>query len=158
MKKGLFSVVVLMSCITVFCGCIKNTPYVTTINPSMTATIGSPTTPYNFVASKTTVATLDTQMVDTSHTLIITGTGSDPVRPFDKIVIAVASYKNATGTYSMIQGQAGAYYVHSGIVSQASGGVVSITSVSSTVVSGYYSFNTIDGIPITNGKFVASQP
>ena len=154
MKKGLFSVVVLISCISIFCGCIKNTPYVTTTNPSMTATIGT----YNFVASKTTVATLDTQLVDTTKTLIITGTGSDVAHPFDKIVIAIANYKGVTGTYSIVQGQAGAYYYHNGITSLATGGVVSITGVSTTVVSGYYSFNTVDGIPVTLGKFNANQP
>ena len=154
MKKGFFSVIVLISCISVFCGCIKNKPYVTTINPSMTATIGT----YNFVASTTTPSTLDTQRVDTTHTLIITGMGSDVEYPYDKIVIAVTNYKNATGTYSIIQGQAGAYYYHDGILYPASGGVVSITSVSTTVLSGYFSFNTVTGSGVINGKFTVGQP
>lgn len=154
MKKGLLLVAVLVSSALFFSGCIKNTPYTTTVNPSMTASIGS----YNFVAATTYPATLDTQIVDTSHTLIITGTSSDKAHPYDRISVSVANYKGTTGTYSIIQGQANAYYYHNNVLSPASGGVVSITSISSTVISGYFSFNTVTGDAITNGKFTVGTP
>ncbi|MCW3123201.1 MAG: hypothetical protein JWQ38_2693, partial [Flavipsychrobacter sp.] len=78
--------------------------------------------------------------------------------PNDKIVLFVAKYKNNTGTYSIVQRQAGAYYLHSGIKSIATGGVVAITKVNSDNIVGYFSFNTSDGIAVKNGNFTVGTP
>ena len=155
MKKGLFAVVVLLGSIFFLGGCIKNTPSVTTINPSMSATVGGN---YNFVARYTSPATLDTQVVDTTTTLLITGQGSDNAHPYDKIVLAINAYKGASKVFSIVQVEAGAVYVHNGITSVAAGGVVTITSVSSTTITGYFSFNTVDNIAITGGQFTVGKP
>lgn len=154
MKRSLLPVVVLISCVLFFCGCIKNTPYVTTINPYMTASIGS----YNFIASSTSPATVDTQLADTTKTLIITGIGSDRVHPYDRITLSITNYKGTPGVYSIVQGQAGASYYHSGLLSPASGGVVAINTVSSNMITGYFSFNTVTGEAITAGKFSVGLP
>jgi hypothetical protein len=158
MKKGLRIVSLISGCILLFCGCIKNRPYVTTINTAMTASVPTSSGTYNFIAQYATPAILDTQMADTSKTLVITGYGSDVVHPYDKIVLAVANYKGATGVFSIVQGQAGAEYYHNGVLSVAAGGIVSITSISSTVISGYFNFNCVDGVSVNNGKFTVGIP
>jgi hypothetical protein len=154
MKKVLISMFLIAAVGVVFTGCIKNRPYVTTANPSMTANVGT----FKFVASSVTPATIDTQVVDTSTTLVITGNSSDRIAPYDKIVISVANFKQKTGVFSIVQGQAGAVYYHGGVTGKATGGVVSITEVTTTTVTGYFSFNTDDGVAVTNGNYTVGQP
>lgn len=141
-------------CAVIFSGCIKNTPYITTINPSMTASIGT----YNFTAATVQPSTQDTQSHDSVTAFIITGMSSDVTVPLDKIILSINKYKGLTGVYSIVQGQASAYYVHSKVVSQAAGGVVAITKISGTSVTGYFSFNTYDGISVLNGAFNVGLP
>ncbi len=154
MIKGFSAVVTLFICCVIFSGCIKTSPDVLTINPSMTANIGS----YNFVAKSTVPATLDAQVHDTTTTLIITGYTSDPAYPYDKMVISITKYKGVPGTYSIVQGQASGTWYHSTNVSSALGGVVSISKVESNCIIGYFSFNTQDGQAITNGAFNVGLP
>ncbi len=154
MKKVLLSVFLVAACCLVFFGCIKNTPYVVTTNPTMTADVGT----FKFISSAVTPATIDTQVTDTSTTLVITGYSSDRIAPYDKIVLYIANYKARTGTYSIVQGQAGAIYYHSIYTGLALGGIVSVTNVTSTLITGYFSFNTADGIAVTNGKFTVNRP
>lgn len=155
MKKGYLIVVLLLSCCALFSSCLKNRPYVTTTNPSMTATIGGN---YKFVGAYCVPSTLDTQVHDTSTTLIITGYSSDKVYPYDKIVLTVSDYNGKPGTFSIVQGQASAGYSHSIVQSYALGGVISITKVTSTSIIGYFSFNTNDGVAITDGAFNVNIP
>lgn len=154
MKKSLFLVFVVGAICMAIGGCIKNTPYVTTTNPTMTADVGA----YKFIASAVTPATIDTQVTDTSTTLVITGYTSDRVNPYDKIVLYINNYKGATRTFSIVQGQANAIYYHGMLTGLATGGVVAITSVSTEVISGYFSFTTADGLSITNGKYTVNLP
>ena len=154
MKKGIFSIVILFVSSIIFPGCIKTSPTVFTINPSMTANIGT----YNFIASSTVPSTLDTAVYDSTTTLIITGYSSDPVYPYDKIVLSITKYKGVTNTFSIVQEQASATYYHSTTVSSAAGGVVSITKVTANSVIGYFSFNTNDNIAVTNGAFNVGKP
>lgn len=137
-----------------FSGCIKNTPYITTIDPSMTANIGT----YDFTAATVTPSTLDTQANDTATALYITGKTADPTSPYDKIILSISDYKGLTGTLSIVQGQASATYIHSGVVSYALGGVVSVTRITSNSIIGYFSFSTQDGINVTNGAFNVGKP
>ncbi len=155
MKKGIFSVIILLGC-AVFSGCVKTSPTVFTINPSLTATIGT----YDFISSKTVPSTIYSQHsnLDTGTTLIITGYTSDPVSPRDRIVLSVTKYTGATNTYSIVQGQASATYYHGSTVSPAAGGIVSIQKVTTTTITGYFSFNTIDNIAVTNGLFTVGLP
>jgi len=136
-----------------FSGCIKTSPTTFTINPSMTATIGS----YNFVASSVVPSTLNAQVHDTITTLIITGYSSDPNNINDKIVITVTSYKAVPGTWSIDQGQASGTYYHNGEAYPALGGVVSISNVTSTNMVGYFSFNA-STYSVTNGSFNVGLP
>lgn len=154
MKRVLLSIVVLITSCILFFGCTKNRPYVTSINPTMTADVGS----FKFIASSVRQATIDTQIVDTSTTLEITGYSSDRVSPYDKIRLYIANYKGVTGVYSIVQGQAGAIYNHGVLTGTALGGVVAITSVTSNSIVGYFSFNTDDGIAVTNGKYTVGTP
>lgn len=159
MKKVLIPVFVLMACAALFSGCIKNTPYVTTINPSMTANIGT----YNFTASSVVPSTLDTQSqelskYDSVENLFITGHTNDLVYTKDKIVLNITRFRGLTGTFSIVQSQAGAAYFHNGVESIAIGGIVSVTRITSTSIIGYFSFTTSDGISVTNGAFNVGLP
>jgi hypothetical protein len=154
MKKVILSVFLVVACCAAFWGCTKDTPYITTNNPSMTADIGT----FKFVSSAVRPATIDTQIADTSTTLVITGYTSDRANPYDKIVLYVANYKGVTGTYSIVQGQASAVYYHNGRVGVALGGIVAIKSVSSTLITGYFNFNTDDGVRLENGLYSVGTP
>ncbi len=159
MKKAVFSVIVLVSCCLIFSGCIKNTPYVTTINPSMTANIGT----YNFTASSVVPSTLDTQgqqneLIDSVEVLYITGNSSDLVYPKDKIVLSISRFRWLTGISSIVRGEANAYYYHNGVVYSAIGGIVSVTKITTNSIIGYFSFTTSNGINITNGTFTVGYP
>jgi len=154
MKKGFFIVILLFIGGVIFSGCIKNTPYVTTTNPQMTATCGQ----YTFVASNVTTAILDTQIHDSITTLIITGNTSDRAHPYDKIQLSVTKFKNTTGVFSIVQEKANASFTHSGKVSYALGGVVTITSYTPQTIIGYFSFDTQDTLHIADGKFIANRP
>lgn len=154
MKKGFFSVVMLLCCGFLFSGCIKSSPNVTTINPSMSANVGS----YNFIAFKTVPSTIRSQVRDTGTTLVITGYTADKVSPRDRIVLTVTKYTGLTGTFSIVQGQASATYYHGSSVGVALGGVVSIQNVSTTNISGYFSFTTQDNLSVQNGVFNVGLP
>ena len=159
MKKAVLSVIVVIACCVLFSGCTKNTPQITAINPSMTASIGT----YNFTASTVVPSTLDTQkqekgLIDTVENLYITGHTSDLVFVWDKIVLNITHYDGLTGTFSIVQGQANATYYHNGVTSKAIGGIVSITHITSNTIIGYFSFTTSDGISVTNGTFTVGLP
>jgi hypothetical protein len=158
MKRALFCLVLLAGAAAVFTGCIKNTPNNTTVNPSMTATIGS----YRFVASSVVPSTLDTQVNDTTTMLIITGKTADRTTPLDKIILRVTKYNGNTAVFSIVQGQASAYYYHQGTTGQvydtATGGVVSITHINQDNIVGYFSFTTNTGLSVANGSFTVGKP
>ena len=159
MKKAVFSVILLVSCCLVFSGCIKNTPYITTINPAMTANIGT----YNFTANTVVPSTLDTQgqqneLIDSVEVLYITGNSSDLVYPKDKIVLSISKFRWLTGISSIVRGEANAFYYHNGVKSSAIGGIVSVTKITTTTIIGYFSFTTSDGLNITNGTFTVGYP
>ncbi len=155
MKKGIFSVIILFCCSLVFSGCIKNTPYVTTINPYLTASIGT----YAFTSATVVPATVDSQLNDTSTALYITGNSSDVAFPHDRIVLWIQNYKGLTGVKSIVAGSAGAYYVHDNNPPDlALGGIVAITKITSNSITGYFNFNTASGLVITNGLFTVGKP
>ncbi len=140
--------------VVILSGCIKNQPYVTTLNPSLTANIGT----YDFTAVTVVPSTVDTQIHDTITGLTITGFSADQTAKNDKIILRINSYKGKTGTFSIVQSQASAQYLHSGIISTALGGIVSITHVNSNSLTGYFSFTTQDGIAVQNGTFNVGLP
>jgi len=154
MKRGFFIAILVFCSGLVMTGCIKNTPYVTTINPYLTATIGT----YNFTSTTVVPSTIDTQAHDSVQALIITGNTSDLVYVNDKIILEVTKFKNKTATYSIVQGQAGAAYVHSGINDVAVGGIVAITKITDNSLIGYFSFQTASGVLVSNGTFSVGNP
>ncbi len=120
----------------------------------MSANVGS----YNFIAFKTVPSTIRSQVRDTGTTLVITGYTADKVSPRDRIVLTVTKYTGLTGTFSIVQGQASATYYHGSSVGVALGGVVSIQNVSTTNISGYFSFTTQDNLSVQNGVFNVGLP
>jgi hypothetical protein len=154
MKKALFSVIGVFCCIVIFSGCIKNTPYVTTLDPYMTASIGT----YNFTAKTVVPSLVDTQAYDSVTALQITGNSADLFYVNDKIVLYVSKWKKQTGVFSMVQGQANGIYYHNGIPDPALGGIVAITKITSNSIIGYFSFNTASGANITNGEYSVGLP
>jgi len=154
MKKALFSVIGVLCCLVIFSGCIKNTPYVTTLDPYMTASIGT----YNFTAKTVVPSLVDTQTHDTTTALQITGNTSDLVYVNDKIVLYVTKWNKQTGVYSMVQGFANGTYYHNGTADPALGGIVAITKITSNSIIGYFSFNTVGGVNVTNGEFSVGLP
>jgi hypothetical protein len=113
---------------------------------------------YNFNAATVAPSTVDTQTNDTATELIITGNSSDPNFSRDKIVIFINNYKEVIGTHSMVQGFAGGYYLHAGVYHIASGGLIAITKISSSSLTGYFSFTTYSGLSITNGTYTVGKP
>ncbi len=150
MKKGLLYIVALICIGGVFSGCIKNGTN-RTINPSMTLSLGN----YNFNATDVAPSTATPQLKDTATTLFITG--YDAVTG-NKVVLGVKKFNPKGGTYSIAAGDASAVYYHSGIISPASGGVIAVKDVSSNTISGYFSFDTYDGIKATGGTYVVGKP
>ena len=73
-------------------------------------------------------------------------------------MLFITKYKGVTGTYSIVQQQAGAYYLHSNIKSYALGGVVAITRINENTIEGYFSFTTNDGISVKNGLYTVGLP
>ena len=154
MKIGRLVAIALVGVLFIVSGCIKNTPYVTTIDPSMTADIGT----YKFNAETVVPSTVDSQVHDTITGLMITGNTSDQSAHHDKMVVYVNKYKGVTGTFSIVRREAYAYYLHSGVLSPALGGVVAITRVNSNNIVGYFSFTTADGLSVQNGNFTVGRP
>ncbi len=159
MKKLFLALVVLCGCCWLISGCSKNTPQITAINPSMTASIGT----YNFTASTVVPSTLDTQSqqvgnIDSVENLYITGHTTDLVYTKDYIRLQLTRFDGLTGTFSIVQGQAGAVYFHNGVMSTAIGGIVAVTRITSNSIIGYFSFTTGDGISVTNGTFTVGLP
>jgi hypothetical protein len=164
MKRILFFIVALFAGATAFFGCSKNTPYVTTVNPALSAKIG----PYTFTASSVYPATIDTQQRhDSATTLKIIATTADRTSPKDQIILYINRYTGITGTFSIVQGQSAAYYYHNGvsftgvygqIYDTAIGGIVAITRINDNSITGYFSFNATNSIAVTNGTFTVGKP
>jgi hypothetical protein len=154
MKKNTLVLLVLICAYAAVTGCIRNTPYVTTTNPTMTATLGK----YQFVASQVTSALLDTQRNDTSKTLIITGLANDKANPQDNITLSVSAYRGKAGTFSIVKGEAAAVYTHGLVAGVAISGIVSITQITANSIIGYFSFNTNDSVAVTSGSYNVGKP
>jgi hypothetical protein len=150
MKKGLLSLVILISTVALFSGCIKNGTN-RTIEPIMTASLGT----YSFEAASVQPSTVKPQLSDSSTTLYITGIDFSNN---NKIVLGITKYKGLTGTFSLVQGTASVKYYHQGITSTGTAGVVAITDVTANTVNGYFSFTTDDNLSITNGTFGVGKP
>ena len=150
MKKGFLYILLLISTSVFFSGCIKNGTE-RTIDPNMTATMGS----YTFSANYVVPATIKPQLSDSSTTLVITGT--DNVTG-NIIKLSVLKYTNSPGTYSIINRESAAVLVKNGVDDIGSSGLVAIKDVSSNIITGYFSFVTQSGIAITNGTFVVGKP
>ena len=117
----------------------------------MTASIGTTT----FSAADVSAATVNPQAVDTGTTIVIKG-----YLPNDnqEIILTISKYNQSEqGTYSIVQGQATAQYIH-GTTSVASGGVVAISKITSNSISGYFSFNTFDGYNVLSGTYCVAKP
>ncbi len=122
----------------------------------MAATIGGT---YNFIGSTTWISTLDTQVHDSTTTLVITGISSDVAFPVDRIQLTITKYKGVTGTFGIVLGESSAYYYHNGIYYTALGGIVSITHVYSDHLVGYFNFiNSNSTLNVTNGAFTVLKP
>lgn len=154
MKKSFLAIFLFLGSLGTFVSCIKNRPYETTINPSMTATIGT----YNFTALSVVPSTVNAQVNDTATRLIITGNSSDAYKPFDKIIISIRKYTKTSNTYSIVSGQATGLYIHGGVMDTALGGVVSISRISANSIIGYFSFTTKSGLSVAQGNFNVGQP
>jgi len=153
MKKVIFSIVIVLCCGFIISGCTKHPTL--TITPSMTAQIGTDT--FNAVTVAPSVVT--SQANDTTNTLIITGNANLlQATPGDQIILSITKYKNATGTFSLVQGQASEVYIHNGITSVGTGGIISVTNITSNSIIGYFAFTTADGLSIVNGTFNVGKP
>ncbi|MCD6010807.1 MAG: hypothetical protein K0Q79_669 [Flavipsychrobacter sp.] len=154
MQKSLFSLLIAVCCAVVISGCNKNNSYVTTLNPYMTATMGT----YNFTATTVVPSLIDTVSSDSVATLQITGNSSDQVYLNDKVVLYVSRFHGVTGTFSIVQGQANAAFIHNGTHDVAVGGIVAITKVTDNSLVGYFQFTTASGVLVSNGSFSVGNP
>ncbi len=155
MKKVFFSITILLCCVLTISGCIKHPKGDLTINPTMTAYVNY----QNFVAATVTPALVTSQVNDTTNTLIITGNANLlQGTPGDQIILTITNYKNTTGTFSLIKGEATETYIHKGVVGIGTAGIVSITSITSNSINGYFSFTTYAGVAIQGGAFSVGMP
>ena len=151
MKKGFFSIVVCIIGCVVFSGCIKNGTG-RTLDPYMTANFGIDT----FKAAYVQPTTIRNQISDTMTTLTITGTDNSTG---NRIVLSVTKFKDSTGTFSIVTGQAGAtYFNNGGVANAATSGIVAIKDISANTITGYFSFTTASGVVATNGTFAVGKP
>ena len=150
MKKSLFSIVIALCFGAVFSGCIKNGTD-RTIDPNMTATIGTYSYNADYIEPKLTKP----QLNDTAITLTIT---SYEKTTGYKVMISVRKYLGKAGTYSIAQGEASAQYIHGGMTDIASSGIVAIKEVGASTISGYFNFGTVTGISVANGGYVVGKP
>ena len=121
----------------------------------MTANIG----PYFFTASSVVPFTLDTQLHDTTTSFYFVGHSADVNFPHDKIVLGITKYKGLTGVFSIVQNKASAYLIRGAAPADtALGGIVAITRITSNTITGYFNFNTVSGLTITNGLFTVGTP
>ena len=155
MKKVVFSIVVALGGCLAFSGCIKHPVNQLTINPTMTATIGTTT----FTALSVVPSVTTNQVNDSTTQLTITG-NLDLLQntPGDQIILTITKYKNLTGTFSLVQGQCTETYIHNGITSLGTSGIVSVTNITANSIIGYFSFATADGYTISNGNFNVGKP
>jgi hypothetical protein len=93
--------------------------------------------------------------------LIITGSaGTVTTSAPPQITIAIVSWSGSTGTTTFDSTAATGYEEYlpnSSTVSESKTGTVTITSVSSTAVSGTFSFTATDGTVVSNGSFTAQR-
>jgi len=157
MRKGLLSIFVLMCCCAVFFGCKKNSVSSATLHPYLTATVNDTSA---FTAEIVVPSTVDTQTNDTTTALVISANSSYQYAFTDQIILQINRYKGAAGVFSIIntKNQAGAAFVHNGVVDYAASGVVAITQITSDRIIGYFSFTTLGGVPVTNGTYSVNKP
>ena len=157
MKKVFFSITILLCCCLVISGCIKHPKGDLTINPTMTANIDTEPT---FVAATVVPTLVTSQVNDTTNTLIITGNTNllQATPGGDQIILTITNYKNTTGTFSLIQGETTETYIHNGVIGIGTEGIVSVTSITSNSINGYFSFSTSNGFGIENGSFSVGIP
>jgi hypothetical protein len=157
MKRGFYSIAaIVLLCGFAMSGCIKHMTGDLTVNPYVTATVNGVDT---FTSATVVPSVVNNQVADTGSIFIITADANLLQNsPGDQIILTINHYKNVSATLSLVQGQVSEIYVHNGIPHIGTGGIVSISHVNASTISGYFSFVTADGISITNGLFNVAKP
>lgn len=147
MKNILVIAGIVTICIGTFSSCKKSSS-----SPlcSMKATVGA-----------TTISTSNCFFTHDSSTLTISGNYTGPVgNPFDipSIYISIRNWNGAAGAFTL-RGGTNAVANLTTIPYQtdtAQSGIITLTSVSMTRISGEFSYICSDGTKVTNGSFTAS--
>ncbi len=150
MKKSFLYILIVVGISAAFSGCIKKATD-RTITPNMTVSFGT----YAFSATDTYPTTITPQLNDSATSILVTG--YDELTR-SKVIIGIRKFNPKGGTYSIIAGEASASYIHNGITSVATGGIVAVKTVSSNTIAGYFSFTTSDGFSATNGIYEVGRP
>jgi len=149
MRKALLSIVTVLGCYALFTACNKSS--VVNTQHSMTVLIDSS----HFSAAIVTPSTTKGQVTDTATKLDISGylpsTG-------EKMILSILKYKGQTGIFSVVKNEAQAQYIHNGFTSNAIGGVITITSITSNSIIGSFTYDTQDSLKMTSGAFNVSIP
>ncbi len=158
MKKGLFSILLVVSGLLLFSACDKSKTELT-IRPSMTAAFGVSGGPAlsSLLFDATTIQPIvfKSQYSDTQNYLQIVG--EDTATKY-KVILYLKKYKATPFTYSVSGGSAAAVFVHGGIESIATSGQVTIKEVTGNTLNGYFNFATVDGYTVANGTLVVGKP
>lgn len=149
MMQRVVYALVLLGGMAGFSGCLKNGT-VRTINPHMTANMGT----FTFSATYIEPATVKPQLNDSATKLIIRGIDRTTG---DEVDLSIVKYVAKPGSFSIVQGEATAVYYHNGIAYPSSGGVVAIKDVGANTISGYFSFTTAIN-SVTNGDYEVGKP
>jgi len=152
MKQAYFSLVILIACCGIFSACTKQNT-----NPIPQPTMHAKVNADSFMAPVVVTYTSTSQLTDTSETLYIKGIG--PYGTGDEIILSITNYKNKTGVFSIVHGDATATYIHDNNVhSVAVEGVVAISRINTNTLTGYFNFSTADGISVSYGSFLIDTP
>jgi len=147
-----FSLVIALLGFTVLSGCSSSGGSSSSPSYSMHATIG--TTTLNGTAC---IASLLGSDLGISGSTVTAGAGGPP-----QININVSPWSGATGTTSLVAplptGSFGEYTASAGTITKVSQtGSVTITAVSSTTITGTFSFTCSDGTGVSAGTFTAKR-
>ena len=150
MRQILLIAAVALLGLTIFSGCSTSGGASPTY--SMTATIGS-----THMNGTICIAAQVTTVMGISGSTVTSGVTGTP-----QIHLSLWNWTGATGSYTLKTGGSGnnyAEYVPSSgsLASVSQSGTVTITSISSTTISGTFNFTCTDGKVISSGSFTAQR-
>lgn len=146
-----FKTVLAVALIAAMSGCSRSSSSSPAATYSMRATIGSAS-----MNGTVCIATVVSGVLGISGSTVVSGVGGPP-----QINLAIYSWTGAAGTFALGStggNNFGEYIASTGALTNIStSGTVTITSVTTTAISGTFSFTCSGGVSVTAGTFTAQR-